>query len=214
MDTMGNKLSTWLAEQLNERSWSARELARRTNMSQTSISRYLEGTRTPSPDACRKIARAFGIANPQSVMRLAGHLPPIPEPIAEEKEALAILRTLPTPTRATILQMLRGLRSATTYPTAPAPTLTLAEPNTQYPIPNTHPPNTQSPISTLQDQITPLTEQYPALGPLFDQAIETLPEHAVQALIYNVQIWISSSPKDIFTTLHRQLSDFLATMSS
>lgn len=65
--------------------------------------------------------------------------------------------------------------------------------------------------ASLNESIADLVNQIPALQPLFDEARQTLPEHAIQALIYNVQIWIQQGQDKKFGDLHRQLGDLLTT---
>lgn len=64
----------WLNEQLSERGWSQRELARRARLSHTSIARVVDGSRNPSADFVASVARALG-ERPESLFRLAGLLP-------------------------------------------------------------------------------------------------------------------------------------------
>lgn len=63
---------------------------------------------------------------------------------------------------------------------------------------------------TLEEEIAELVEEYPDLGPLFDQARAELPEHAVQALVMNVKIWAAeATTRKDFIELHDRLNDFL-----
>jgi transcriptional regulator with XRE-family HTH domain len=62
----------------------------------------------------------------------------------------------------------------------------------------------------LEGEIADLVRQYPDLGPIFEEARETLPEHAVKALMYNVQIWIrQGAERDSFAEVHRKLGDLM-----
>lgn len=63
--------------------------------------------------------------------------------------------------------------------------------------------------ASLDESIADLVNQIPTLQPLFDEARQTLPEHAVRALVYNVQIWIRQDRDKKFGDLHRQLGDLL-----
>lgn len=66
---------SWLQAQLDERDWRATDLARRANMSNAAVSRFLRGERVPDPDSLKSIARAFKLPVDQ-VYRAAGILPP------------------------------------------------------------------------------------------------------------------------------------------
>jgi len=191
MRTVSDKLSTWLAEQLNIRAWSARELARRIGMSQTSISRYLEGTLTPSPKTCHKLAAALG-ADLRKVMQLAGHLPsPLPT-VEGEEEAITILRSLSTDTRTIVMQILRSLDHR--------PARALAEPPPQYEI------------QALDQDIAKIIEDYPDLESILAEARNLLEEHALRALIFNIKVWIQeeeAQARHNFANLHKKLSKFL-----
>jgi transcriptional regulator with XRE-family HTH domain len=105
---MANELVTWLEEELESRGWSQRELARRAGIAHTTVSYVLAGRQAPSWDFCAAIAEALGLA-PTEVFVLAGLLPPPLPAVAEETEAVAILRELDPEARAHALAMLRGL---------------------------------------------------------------------------------------------------------
>jgi transcriptional regulator with XRE-family HTH domain len=83
---MENDLTTWLTQELQQRGWSHRELARRIKVSQPSISRVLAGERNATADFCVKVAQALG-ESPEKLLRLAEILPPLPfsdDPAIEE----------------------------------------------------------------------------------------------------------------------------------
>jgi transcriptional regulator with XRE-family HTH domain len=122
-----NEIGDWLLTQLEDRGWSQAELARRSEISQPALSRIISGTQQAGPDACVAVARAFG-EPPEKVFRLAGLLPPLPPPVAEEHEALAILRNLPGQARTLVMTQLRALAGRPTYPA-------VAEPAPQYNTP-------------------------------------------------------------------------------
>jgi transcriptional regulator with XRE-family HTH domain len=65
----------WLRRQILRREWSAAELARRTGVSPTSVSRWLNGREIPSSDNARRIADAFYIDR-DDVLARAGHRDP------------------------------------------------------------------------------------------------------------------------------------------
>lgn len=105
-----------------------RELARRAGVSHTPITKTISGETKPSPDVCRGIARALG-EPPEDILRRAGHLPPAPPLVNEEKEAGQILRRLPANVRAAVMTMLRGLNGS--FALAPALNI-IAEPRATY----------------------------------------------------------------------------------
>lgn len=106
---MDTNLSTWLANELKTRGWSIRELARRANISHTTIADVLSGQRAPTWDFCATIARTLG-EQPENILRLAGLLSPLPPPVEHEQEALSLFRSLPADLRATALRLLRSLK--------------------------------------------------------------------------------------------------------
>ena len=112
METFG----TWILQQLDNRGWTQAELARRAHIGEATLSRIISGMRGIGPDACLSIARALN-EQPEHVFRLAGLLPPLPEPVAEEREALTLLRRLPNQARQLILTQLRALAGARSAPT-------------------------------------------------------------------------------------------------
>jgi transcriptional regulator with XRE-family HTH domain len=115
---MANEFVAWLTNEIDKRGWTSSELARRAGLAAATVSLVISEKRQPGWDFCAGVSRAFGLpAN--EVFRRAGLLPAIPPEIAEEKEVLHILRTLPTQTRTAALAMLRGL--VRQIPTTPLP---------------------------------------------------------------------------------------------
>jgi transcriptional regulator with XRE-family HTH domain len=98
----------WLKAELDARSWTNSDLARAGGIQPATLSRIISGARRAGPDVCLAIARALR-EPPERVFRLAGLLPPLPSSVEEEQEALVILRTLPSRTRATVMTQLRAL---------------------------------------------------------------------------------------------------------
>lgn len=105
---VANELVPWLIEMMDERGWSQRELARRTDVSSTTVSNVITYQRLPTWEFCAAVARALSVP-PEEVFALAGLMRPPPAPVDEEGEALGLLRRLPRATRAMVVQMLRGL---------------------------------------------------------------------------------------------------------
>lgn len=65
----------WLEYELKKRGWSPSELARRSRLGNSTITRILNRTRNAGPDVCTAIAQALG-EPPEKIFRLAGILPP------------------------------------------------------------------------------------------------------------------------------------------
>ena len=102
------QISEWLEQQLQARGWSSSELARRAGISQSSVSNVLTGKQIPGLEFCKGVARALDLRTEELLQR-AGHLPPMPEPVVEEQEALRLLRGLNGPMRGVALSLLRAL---------------------------------------------------------------------------------------------------------
>ena len=64
----------WLQQELNQRGWSHRELARRAKMSQAVVSRIVSGHTSPTCGFCIGIAAPLEVS-PVHIMQLAGVLP-------------------------------------------------------------------------------------------------------------------------------------------
>jgi len=98
---------TWLEEELNRRDWQPADLARKANLGNSTITRILGETRKAGPEVCVAIAQALG-EPPEKVFRLAGLLPPSPEPANGEDQLLIAFRQLPSQQQRFLLDMLRG----------------------------------------------------------------------------------------------------------
>jgi transcriptional regulator with XRE-family HTH domain len=105
---MGNDFTQWLSEQVEDRGWTFNELARRAGLSSGTVSKVMTQAVLPSWDFCAAVAGALGM-RPESVLRQAGLLPQLPPRVAEEQEAMALLRELPPVQRGAALAMLRGI---------------------------------------------------------------------------------------------------------
>lgn len=64
----------WLNEELSKRDWSMRELARRANVSPSTINHVMAGRRNPGTVLCNGLAQAFNMS-PESVLKKAGLIP-------------------------------------------------------------------------------------------------------------------------------------------
>lgn len=110
MLTMTNTFSDWLNVELKDRGWTMRELDRRSGLSVATISNVISGKTNPGLHFCVEVGRAFKML-PETVLRKAGLLPLLPPAVAEEKEAIALIRELPGRTREMIMVTLRALTS-------------------------------------------------------------------------------------------------------
>jgi transcriptional regulator with XRE-family HTH domain len=98
----------WLLSELDTRRWSMRELARQTDVSESTISRIISGKRNPSSRLSRRIAKALHVP-PETVFREAGLLPDSDEEAPGVKEALYLFRELPEDEQRRILLIMRAL---------------------------------------------------------------------------------------------------------
>lgn len=105
---MEKDFSAWLMAELEKRGWTNSELARRAGVVPSTVSMILSNQKQPGLDFCIGVARALGEL-PESILRRAGLLPPLPAAVEMENEVLQIYRTLPITQRRTILSMLRAL---------------------------------------------------------------------------------------------------------
>jgi transcriptional regulator with XRE-family HTH domain len=107
---MSDTFRLWLSQEIDRRGWSHRELARQTGLSQTFVSKTLAGERKPSVNLCNKVAQAFDVS-PETVLRLAGILPPAAPASPEDNQILQELvefaRTLPAEQQQQILEYAR-----------------------------------------------------------------------------------------------------------
>ncbi len=98
----------WLERELEKRSWSMSELARRCDVSHPTISRVVGGVRDPSPDLCRAIAEAFDMPE-ERVFRIAGLLSELPAPEDDFPfgQIYDLMKRLPSDERLEILEYIR-----------------------------------------------------------------------------------------------------------
>lgn len=111
---MNNKMVTmnlteWINEQLRERGWSMRELARRADVSHATISNVMNGQTQPGTSLCVKLAVALDVST-DYVLRLGGFLPPATTDAEDEAQILSYWREAPPESRPTVLAMLGGLK--------------------------------------------------------------------------------------------------------
>lgn len=105
-----SEIGEWLANELKTRAWSSSELARRADISQSSVSNVLTGKQIPGLEFCKGVAKALDLPADR-LLRLAGHLDYMPEEVVEEQEAVRLFRTLNAQMRGVALSVLRALQS-------------------------------------------------------------------------------------------------------
>lgn len=77
METLG----TWLQEQMRAHGrMKQADVARRLDVSQSMVSRWLRAEAVPEPDNCRLLARLFGVSE-ATVLHLAGHMVEEPDEV-------------------------------------------------------------------------------------------------------------------------------------
>jgi transcriptional regulator with XRE-family HTH domain len=104
---MTDKLSGFISRSLKERSWSMRELARRSGLSVTTISDVVSGKANPGLDFCRGVARALDLP-PEMVLRLAGLLPSVPESTLKEQRVRYYFNRLSPEQQELILETMKA----------------------------------------------------------------------------------------------------------
>ena len=112
---MMSKLSDFLNDEIEERGWSKRELARRAGISSATVTDVMNERAAPGTRFCISISRALGRL-PEDIMRLAGILPPLPPTVEEEREAVNMFRRLNRQARGVILVTMRSLLGAPSAP--------------------------------------------------------------------------------------------------
>ena len=101
---MDTQFTTWLTQQLQEKDLSMRELARKGNISHTTISLVMSGERKPTYEFCVGIAKGLGLAQDE-VLTLAGKLPKPPEWTPDLQEWTYLFEQLTDEDRAEMLQL-------------------------------------------------------------------------------------------------------------
>ena len=96
----------WLSDEMESRSWSQGEMARRSGMSQALVSLLLLGKSAPGLDSLHGIARAFKMRK-EDVFRKAGYLDPLPGDDLALTELQYLIPRLPTNARARVLEYVR-----------------------------------------------------------------------------------------------------------
>ena len=113
MTPVGNnhRFKDWLLIELGNRGWSQADLARSARINRAVINKLLNGQSSPSPSTLEAIARAFKLPV-ESVYRIAGLLPNIPETESFIEEAMHLIGQINSPQRqATALLLIKALVS-------------------------------------------------------------------------------------------------------
>lgn len=109
---MEPKLFRWIVDEVERRSWSNNELAKRAGLSPSHLSMVMSGQRSVTFDFCAAIAKAFG-ERPEVLFRKAGLLPPssgkMDELNEEEAELIQIRRKLSRPRQIAMLETARAI---------------------------------------------------------------------------------------------------------
>src|SRR3990170_4371890 len=110
LPNVNDKFSTWLLNELQQRDWTQAVLARKSGLSRAAISNIISNNRNPNPESCAAIAKAFKI-QPETVLRQAGHLPPLYDDPDTMAEWVHLYFRLPPAQRALIRRLARILQS-------------------------------------------------------------------------------------------------------
>jgi transcriptional regulator with XRE-family HTH domain len=107
---MNKKLTfaDWLIEEIQSRDWSRSDLAKKANVSPTAISDVINEKRSPGPDLCTAISKAFNYP-PETVFRRAGLLPPQDNQDETTQQALHLFNQLSPHYQDIALDLLRSL---------------------------------------------------------------------------------------------------------
>jgi len=108
---MSDKMITWIEQEIQDRGWTIRELARRSDLSPSTVSEILNRNTQPGLKFYLGMSKAFKVPR-QWVFRLAGVLEPsiIGEDNAEHKEKLLdYFDVLDSQGRRTILSLAQTL---------------------------------------------------------------------------------------------------------
>ena len=102
MPPVGNnhRSEDWLLIELRNRGWSQADLARSADLNRSVINKLLNGQSSPSPLTLEAIARAFNLTV-ESVYRIAGLLPNIPEAESFIEQAMHLIGRIKNPQRQT-----------------------------------------------------------------------------------------------------------------
>jgi transcriptional regulator with XRE-family HTH domain len=88
-ETLGN----WLLAELERRGWTQGELARRSHVNRSHISRMISGQRSPGIDALRGMAEALGMPL-DDLSRMADEMPPRPARTNDQRPVYHVANNL------------------------------------------------------------------------------------------------------------------------
>lgn len=97
----------WLQQELEARSWSRSEAAKRGGISASMFDKVINGYANPGIEFCAGVSRAFKIPA-DSIMRRAGILPPLPDVTPGLRELNFLYEQLDPQSQENILKMMRG----------------------------------------------------------------------------------------------------------
>lgn len=102
-DGQHSGFESWITNELQERGWSIRELARRGGVSHTAVNNALSDP--TSLDIYKAIARGLDVPLLE-VLQRAGELPEPPDPVPDEQAVIHLFRQVPPAFRAMTLRIL------------------------------------------------------------------------------------------------------------
>jgi transcriptional regulator with XRE-family HTH domain len=105
---MDGRMAVWFRTQIEDRGWSLREMARRVDVSHTTIVNLVNGRSRPSVELCKRVAHTFGVSHLE-VMRLAGLLDPAPPDTARLEEVKQLFTELTREEQDIVLAQIRAL---------------------------------------------------------------------------------------------------------
>jgi len=105
------RFKEWLLKEMGLRGLSQSDLARSAELNRAVINKLLNGQSAPSPATLESIARAFKMPI-ESIYRIAGLLPTLPEEDSFVEELMFLLEQIKNPSRrATALLLIKALVS-------------------------------------------------------------------------------------------------------
>lgn len=172
----------WLQKQLDKTHFSQSEASRRAGLNLNAISDIATGkTRNITIKTAIGLGRVFGVP-PEDVLREARVLPPLPPAVKEEREVIAILRSLSPDTRAVVVKMIGALKE-----TVGQTPLTQIKESAM--ITNNTP--------GIDEEIKQFLVEYPEQRPIIQEAQEhPLGDEAIRAIMYNVRLSAASFQTD------------------
>lgn len=99
-----SRFSDWLRSVMKDERWNRAQTAQQLGVDPSTVSRWLKGERTPSPELCDRLADIFAV-DLDFVLNLAGHRPAMfeIEPNSPEGRLLPLIRQVDWDSRPTRL---------------------------------------------------------------------------------------------------------------